>query len=118
MADASNPLGGLDLSALFDSAQQLMAAQATASAVEVTGSAGGGKVTIVATGVGEFRRVTMAPDILELGDVTLLGDLVLAALRDVMTQVQAAQAQTMGGLDSGVLGSLGGLLGGSPRDGD
>lgn len=118
MADASNPLGGLDLSALFDSAQQLMSAQASAAALEVTGSAGGGKVTIVATGGGEFRRVTMAPELLELGDVTLLEDLVLAALRDAMTQVQAAQGQAMGGLDMGALGGLGGLLGGSPGDGD
>ena len=118
MADASDPLAGFDLSALFDSAQQLMSAQAAAAAQEVTGSSGGGKVTIVATGGGEFRRVTMAQDVLDLGDVSLLEDLVLAALHDVTAQVQAAQGQAMGGLDMGALGGLGGMLGGPTEAGD
>ena len=100
--------GGFDLSSLLDSAQQLMSAQQEAAESEVVGSAGGGKVEVTVTGGGEFRRVRISPDVVDPTDVTLLEDLVLAALRDAMARVNAAQAEALGGLD---LGGLGGLLG-------
>ena len=101
-------LGGFDLSSLMDTAQQLVAAQQQAANQEVVGRAGGGKVEVAITGGGEFRRVTISPDVVDPDDVSLLEDLVLAALRDAMTQVNAAQASALGGFD---LGGLGGLLG-------
>lgn len=102
------PAGGFDLSSLLDSAQQLMSAQQEAADSEVVGSAGGGKVEVTVTGGGEFRQVRISPDVVDPGDVPLLEDLVLAALRDAMARVNAAQAAALGGLD---LGGLGGLLG-------
>ena len=102
---------GLDLSSLFESAQQLMSAQAQAAEQEVVGSSGNGRVTIVMTGGGEFRRVTIRPDAIDPEDLTLLEDLVLAALHDAMAQVQQAQTQALGGLD---FGGLSGLLGSGP----
>ena len=100
--------GGFDLSSLFDSAQQLVAAQQEAAAQEVVGRSGGGKVEIAVTGAGEFRRVTISPDVVDPDDVNLLEDLVLAALHDAMAQVNDAQSSALGGID---LGQLGGLLG-------
>jgi DNA-binding YbaB/EbfC family protein len=101
-------LGGFDLSSLMDSAQQLMAAQQQASEQELVGNAGGGKVEVVVTGGGEFKRVSISPDVVDPADVELLEDLLLAALRDAMAQVTAAQTSALGGVD---LGGLGGLLG-------
>ncbi|MEA3214815.1 MAG: nucleoid-associated protein EbfC [Acidimicrobiia bacterium] len=106
--DLPGGLGGFDLSSLMDSAQQLMAAQQAASERELVGKAGGGKVEVVVTGGGDFRSIKIDPEVVDPADVELLEDLVLAALRDAMAQVNAAQSSALGGLD---LGSLGGMLG-------
>jgi nucleoid-associated protein EbfC len=100
--------GGFDLSSLFDSAQQLVAAQEETARQAFVGRSGGGKVEIEVSGAGEFRRVTISPDVVDPDDVGLLEDLVLAALHDAMTRVNEAQSSALGGFD---LGQLGGLLG-------
>jgi hypothetical protein len=106
--DPLSDAGGFDLSSLFDSAQQLVAAQQEAARRELVGRAGGGKVEVEVTGGGEFLRVRISPDVVDPDDVSMLEDLVLAALHDAMTQVNQAQASALGGLD---MGDLGGLLG-------
>jgi DNA-binding YbaB/EbfC family protein len=106
--DPLSDAAGFDLSSLFDSAQQLVAAQQEAARQEVVGSSGGGKVEIAVTGAGEFRRVTISPDVVDPDDVSLLEDLVLAALHDAMARVNDAQSSALGGLD---IGQFGGLLG-------
>lgn len=105
---------GFDLGSLLAGAQDLIAAQARAAEQEVVGSAGGGAVEVRVTGGGEFRAVTIRPDVVDPDDVAMLEDLVLAALNDAMAQVQEAQAGAMGGLGGLDLGGLGGLLGGQP----
>ncbi|MEM7341151.1 MAG: YbaB/EbfC family nucleoid-associated protein [Actinomycetota bacterium] len=108
--------GGFDLNNLLEQAQamqqQMMAAQEEQAAQTVTGTAGGGKVSIEATGGGVFTGVTIAPDAVDPDDVELLEELVLAALRDVTAQIAELQNSTMGGLDLPDLGNLGGMLGG------
>jgi nucleoid-associated protein EbfC len=105
--------GDLDLNALLQQAQamqeQMMAAQEAQAQQTVSGQAGGGKVLIEMSGAGEFRSVSIAPDVVDPDDVELLEDLVLAALRDASAQVVELQQEGLGGLD---LGGLGGLLGG------
>ena len=104
--------GGLDFSALLQQAQamqeQMMAAQEAQAQQTVAGQSGGGKVIIEMTGDGQFRSVTIAPDVVDPTDVELLEDLVLAALRDAGAQVIELQQEGLGGID---LGGLGGLLG-------
>lgn len=117
-AMGQNPLGGFDLGALVEQAQamqeQLVQAQEEQAAQVVTGTAGGGKVSVEMTGGGEFRNVSIAPDAVDPDDVELLEELVLAALRDAGSQIAEMQEQSMGGLDLGGvdLGGLGGMLGG------
>jgi DNA-binding YbaB/EbfC family protein len=105
--------GGFDFGAILEQAgqvqAQLMAAQQQAAATVVTGVAGGGAVKVDVTGAFDFQAVTIAPDAVDPDDVEMLQDLVLAALRDAVEQVQRLQA---GGLDLGEL-DLGGLFGGS-----
>lgn len=106
--------GGFDISALLQQAQamqeQLQAAQDAQAEVEVTGTAGGGKVAIKMTGAGSFIGVSIAPDVVDPEDVELLEDLILAALRDAGAKVMELQSDSMGDLD---LGALGGMLGGA-----
>lgn len=106
MADAP------DMSALLQQAQQmqqqLLAAQAEAAEQLHEGSAGGGAVKVTVSGGMEFQSVTIRPDAVDPDDVEMLQDLVLAAVREAVGKVNAAQQHALGG----IAGGLGGLLGG------
>jgi len=67
-------------------------------------SAGGGLVRIRANGRMEVDSVTIAPAALDGADADEVSDLVLAALRDLTSQIAAAQQEAMGPL-GGLLGS-------------
>lgn len=105
--------GTPDLGALLKQAQamqeQFMQARATAAEAEVEGQAGGGMVKVRATGGMEFRSVTIDPAVVDPGDIEMLQDLVLAAVRDAVTRATELSEQAMGSVDLGPLG--GGLLG-------
>ena len=105
-------LGGGDISNLLQAAQDMQAelanAQAQAAETLVEGVSGGGAVRIEATAGLEFRAVHLRPDAVDPDDVELLEDLVLAALRDVVTQANQVQVEALG--DLGDLGGLGGML--------
>lgn len=116
--DLGGLLGGLGgesggLGGLFAQAQAAMEASQAAAETEVTGSAGGGVVRVTATGTGEVLAVEIAPEVVDPADIETLQDLIVAAMRDVTTQIAALQASAMGDLDpSSMLGGLSGLLGG------
>lgn len=97
-------LGGDALGGLLAEAQKLMAAQAAAAELEVEGVAGGGVVRIRTTGTGQALQVTIAPEVVDPGDVAMLEDLVLAALHDVNARLLEVQRDA--------LGPLGDVLGG------
>jgi nucleoid-associated protein EbfC len=88
--------------------EQLMQAQAEAAAQVVEGQAGGGVVKVSVTGGMEFQSVHIDPDAVDPEDVSMLEDLVLAAIHDAVGKVNELSQQAMGGLD---MGGLGGLLG-------
>lgn len=118
--------GGFDLGSMLSSAMemqsQMAAAQAEATSAVVDGQSGGGVVRIEVTGGFEFRSVTIDPAAVDPDDIELLQDLVLAALHDAMSKVDALQRQSLGGigdlLGGGGLGELGGMLGLPPDAAD
>ncbi len=75
-----------DLRALLTIGQQvqgrLAAIQTELANRTVTGSAGGGMVTVTADGRGQVREIRIDPSLLG-GDVEMLEDLVLAAVTEV-----------------------------------
>jgi len=99
------------LSQAMDMQSQLMEAQAQAAEAEVVGRAGGGAVEITVTGSMQFLDVSISPDAVDPDDVGMLEDLVLAALNDAVTQLDALQRASLGGLDLGALGGMAGLGG-------
>lgn len=72
------------------------------AAEEVSGSAGGGTVTAVATGTGELKRVAIDPAAVDPGDVEMLQDLVTAAVNEVLRAAKDLEDDRMGALGSGM----------------
>jgi nucleoid-associated protein EbfC len=88
--------------------QQLADAQAELAEAEVTGTAGGGLVTVTMRGSGEVLSVKIDPKAVDPDDIETLEDLVLAALHTASDAVKELAEEKMGPLTSG-LGGLGGM---------
>ncbi len=97
------------LGAMSQLQQQLQRAESEANARSVIGRAAAGQVTVTVSGDYSFDRITIDPSIIEQHDVTLIEDLILAALRDAVTQLKTIRMQSMSGA---VSEALGGLFGG------
>ena len=84
--------------------------QAELDHVEVEGTAGGGLVTVKATGAGEISEVKIDPKAIDPDDSELLEDMVLAAVNEALRSAQAlaqskmGAATGLGGMDLGGLG--------------
>ncbi|MDP9430723.1 MAG: YbaB/EbfC family nucleoid-associated protein [Actinomycetota bacterium] len=105
------PGGQPDMARLLEQAQQmqqqLAAAQDQLAQEEVTGTAGGGLVSVTMTGQGEVTAVTIAPAAVDPDDVESLQDLVVAAFRDASRAVNELTANRMGPLAGGLGGGMG-----------
>ena len=99
-----------DFSQILLQAQQMQAemerAQASLSEQEVTGTAGGGLVTAVVNGSGDLLRLSIDPSVVDPADVETLEDLVVAAVHDARRAAQDIASDAMGGVASGLAGSL------------
>jgi nucleoid-associated protein EbfC len=85
--------------------QEVTAAQAELAEAEVTGTSGGGLVTVTLTGLGEVKSFKIDPKAVDPDDVETLEDLVVAALHAGAEAVRQLTEQKMGP----VTGGLGGL---------
>jgi DNA-binding YbaB/EbfC family protein len=98
---------GFDMNKLLQQAQQMQAQMAQAQeelAKEIVeASAGGGMVTVRATGAGEITEIVIDPKAIDPDDPELLQDLVLAAVNEALRSAQALAQSKLGGS----LGSLG-----------
>jgi nucleoid-associated protein EbfC len=103
--------GQLDLQQLMQQAQQiqeqLASAQEDLAAAEVTGSAGGGLVTVTMSGAGEVKSVKISPSAVDPEDVETLEDLVVAALQAAAEEQRQLTERTMGPLAGGLPGMPG-----------
>ena len=86
--------------------QQMATAQAELAAAELTGTAGGGLVTVTVTGTGEVTAVKIDPKAVDPDDVETLEDLVLAALHNAAEAARELTEEKMGPL-AGMAGGLG-----------
>ena len=87
--------------------QQLQAraeeVQAKLAATEISGSAGGGAVSVTLNGKGEMRRVKIDPATVSgPGDLEIAEDLIVAAFNDARAKVEAHASAEMGKLTAGL----------------
>jgi DNA-binding YbaB/EbfC family protein len=102
---------GLDMNKLLQQAQQMQEQMAKAqeelASEIVEASAGGGLVTVKATGGGEIAEIRIDPKAIDPDDPELLADMVLGAVNEALRSAQALAQSKMGSIAG--LGGPGGL---------
>jgi nucleoid-associated protein EbfC len=96
-----------DIFKILQQAQQmqgrLQQMQEELSALSVTGSSGGGMVSVEADGKGSVRKVKIDPSILNASDIEMLEDLIVVAIADAQKKAtelaQAEMAKVTGGMN-------------------
>lgn len=95
-----------NLGQMMKQAQQLQTRmaemQAKMAELEVTGTSGGGMVSVTMTGKGEVKRVKLDPKLAEPAEVEVLEDLIVAACNDARAKSEAQMADEMGKLTGGL----------------
>lgn len=89
--------------------QQMADAQAELAEAELTGTAGGGLVTVTMAGTGEVTAVKIDPKAVDPDDVETLEDLVVAAIHNAAQAVRDLTEEKMGPFAAGLGGLSGGL---------
>ncbi len=108
----------MDINALMKQAQvmqqKLQEAQARMNETEVTGTAGGGLVSVTLKGSGALTGVAMDDSLLKAEDKEILADLLVAAHADAKKRLDDANADLMREA-AGPLGAMGGGIPGMPK---
>ena len=93
--------------------EEIAKAQEEAAAEIVEASAGGGMVTVKASGAGEVIEIRIDPRAIDPDDPELLSDMVLAAVNEALRSARSLVESKMSGIVPGGLGGLEGMLPGS-----
>jgi|SRR5882757_5002524 DNA-binding YbaB/EbfC family protein len=95
-----------NLGQMMKQAQEMQARMAEMQAkldqVEVTGSAGGGLISLTLNGKGELRRIKIDPSLVDPAEIEVLEDLVVAAFNDGKAKVESHVAEEMSKLTGGL----------------
>lgn len=73
----------------------------------VTGTAGGGMVSVIVNGHQKALSVTIKPEVVDPSDVEMLQDLVLAAMNDALEQARQLAQKELGAVTGGLPPGLG-----------
>jgi hypothetical protein len=82
--------------------RKMAKAQSELAEREVTGSAGGGTVTVTVTGDGLIKSVEIDPEAVDPGDVEMLQDLVVAAVNDGLRAAKELEQELLGDIAGGM----------------
>ena len=82
--------------------EQLATAQDNMSNVEVSGSAGGGMVSVTATADMKLTSISINPDAVDVDDITMLEDLVLTAVNNALAKANEAANEQVAGITGGL----------------
>lgn len=82
--------------------EQLSQAQSELADKTVTATAGGGKITVVATGAGDVVSIKIDKSVVDPEDVEMLEELVLTGVKKAIEEGKALQQSEMGKLTAGM----------------
>ena len=98
--------GNIDINKLMQQAQQMQQdmakAQEQLASEKVEASAGGGLVTVKATGNGDIVEIKIDPKAIDPDDPELLEDLVLAAVNEALRSAQSLAQSKLGAMTGGL----------------
>ena len=76
--------------------------QQEVATMEVTGTSGGGLVTVTMTGKSEMKRIAIDPSLVKPEEIEILEDLIVAAVNDARAKAEAKLADRMRELTGGL----------------
>ena len=82
--------------------QQMAKLQEEAATKTVTGTAGGGIVTVTANGAMQLVGISIDPEAVRAGDVEMLQDVVLAATNEALRKAHDMMAEQMKAVTGGM----------------
>ena len=92
--------GGNQMQNLMKQAQkmqeEMQKAQAELDEAEIEGSAGGGLVKVVMSAKKVVKSLVISPDAVDVDDLTMLEDLIIAALNDGYSKADDMYSEKMG----------------------
>ena len=99
-----NPMG--NMGNLLKQAQAMQAqmakVQEQTSSKTVTGTAGGGSVTVTANGAMQLIDIVIDPEVVKSGDVEMVQDLVMVASNDALRKAREMMADEMKSVTGGM----------------
>ena len=84
--------------------RQMEESQKELETKEFQASAGGGAVTVTVSGSKEIKAVEISKEVVDPDDVEMLQDLIVAAVNEALSQVEAANQEVMGKVTGGLGG--------------
>ena len=69
---------------------------------EVTATAGGGVITVIATGAKEIKSIEIAPEVVDPDDIEMLQDLVIVAVNEALKMAEELSSSEMGKVTGGM----------------
>ena len=82
--------------------EKMQGLQAEIAALEATGSAGAGLVTVTVDGKGGLKRLRIDPSLAKPEEIEILEDLIVAAANDARVKAEAMAAEKMKTLTAGI----------------
>jgi len=82
--------------------EQMQSTQAELAEKQVTATAGGGKVTVVANGAGDVISIKIDKSVVDPEDVEMLEDLILTGVKKAITEGKELAQSEMSKLTSGM----------------
>ena len=91
--------GGMNMQSLMQQArkmqEQMEKAKQQLEEAELTGSAGGGLVTVTVDGNGAMKGVTIKPEAVDPDDIEMLEDLIIAAYNEAARAAEGMKESVM-----------------------
>lgn len=92
--------GGMNINQLMKEAKKMQSdvekSQEELSQKEFNASAGGGVINVTVSGDKKIKKIEIKKEAVDPDDVEMLEDLILTCINDALSQVDSAQAESMG----------------------
>lgn len=102
--------GGMNMQSLMKQAQKMQAemqekmekAQEELDSTVLTGTSGGGMVEVSCTGSKKITAVTIKPEIVDVDDIEMLQDLIVAGVNDALAKADELEKSLKGDMPGGL----------------